>query len=129
MLIERKIKLNNIDYFLGFKLKYDKSRKLVKMDKSYFDLGDLSIMIEFFEKSYNNAEKYENCIGYMNDIIYLFDRFPFLEYIKDVSYDKEGKMNQVGYIKNKEIRTYIKNMKITINKWDKNNCLCPMLYK
>lgn len=65
----------------------------------------------------------------MNDVIYLFDRFPFLEYIKDVSYDKEGKINQVGYIESEEIKTYIKNMKIIINKWDKNNCLCPMLYK
>lgn len=64
----------------------------------------------------------------MNDVIYLYDRFPFLKYIKDVSYDKEGKITQIGYIDRDEIIDYINSNRIELNKWDKNNCICPMLY-
>lgn len=86
MLIEREIKINNVDYFLGFNVKYNELGKLVKIDGSYFDLGDLSIMIEYLKKNYNYSEKYDKYSSYMNDIIYLFDSFPFLKYIKDISY-------------------------------------------
>ncbi len=126
--IERKIRINNIDYFLGFKLKYDKNRVLKKFDGSYFDLGDLSILIDFFEKNYDPNIKYDQSISYMNDIIYLYDRFPFVSYIKDFNYDREGKIIQIGYIDTADIIDYVNSNKIELGKWDKDSCVCPMFY-
>ncbi len=131
MLIERRLRINDRNYFLGIELKYNKNGALVKSDNSYFDMGDLGIMIDFFENELKKEvikDVYDNRIAYMNDVIYLYDRFPFLKYIKDVSYDKEGKTTQIGYIDRDEIIDYINSNKIELNKWDKNNCICPMLY-
>ncbi len=128
VVIERKIRINNIDYFLGFKLKYGKNGTLRKFDGSYFDLGDLSILINFFEKNYDSCIEYDQSVSYMNDIIYLYDRFPFVSYIKDVNYDKGGKITQIGYIDKDDIIDYINFNKIELSKWNKNNCVCPMFY-
>ena len=131
MLIERRLRINDRNYFLGIELKYNKNGALIKSDNSCFDMGDLGVMIDFFEtelKKEGIKDVYDNRIAYMNDVIYLYDRFPFLKYIKDVSYDKEGKTTQIGYIDRDEIIDYINSNKIELNKWDKNNCICPMLY-
>ncbi len=129
MTIERKIRINNNDYLLGFKLKYNNEGFLTKLDDSYFDLGDLSILIDSFEKSYDANIKYDQNTKYMNDIIYLYDRFPFINYIKDIYYDKQGKIIQIAHIDKDEIIDYINLNKIEINKWDKDSCLCPLMYK
>ncbi len=131
MLIESRLRINDRNYFLGIELKYNKNGALIKSDNSYFDMGDLGVMIDFFEtelKKEGIKDVYDNRIAYMNDVIYLYDRFPFLKYIKDVSYDKEGKITQIGYIDRDEIIDYINSNRIELNKWDKNNCICPMLY-
>ena len=131
MLIERRLRINDRNYFLGIELKYNKNGALIKSDNSCFDMGDLGVMIDFFEtelKKEGIKDVYDNRIAYMNDVIYLYDRFPFLKYIKDVSYDKEGKITEIGYIDRDEIIDYINSNKIELNKWDKNNCICPMLY-
>ena len=131
MLIESRLRVNDRNYFLGIELKYNKNGALIKSDNSYFDMGDLGVMIDFFEtelKKEGIKDVYDNRIAYMNDVIYLYDRFPFLKYIKDVSYDKEGKITQIGYIDRDEIIDYINLNRIELNKWDKNNCICPMLY-
>ena len=131
MLIESRLRINARNYFLGIELKYNKNGALIKSDNSYFDMGDLGVMIDFFEtelKKEGIKDVYDNRIAYMNDVIYLYDRFPFLKYIKDVSYDKEGKITQIGYIDRDEIIDYINSNRIELNKWDKNNCICPMLY-
>ena len=64
----------------------------------------------------------------MNDILYLYDRFPFLNYIKDISYDQDGKITQIGFIDRDDIIDYINSNKIELNKWDKESCVCPLLY-
>ena len=129
MIIERKIKINNNNYLLGIKLKYNQNKHLTKMDNSYFDLGDLSIMIAYFEKQKINKNEYDSEISYMNDIIYLYDRFLFIEYKKNISYDKDNKIKEITIIDKDEILEYISNHHISINKWNKDNCICPMIYK
>lgn len=127
MIIEKRITINNVNYFLGIKLKYENGF-LKKLDGSYFDMGDLSILIDYFEKNYDASIKYDQMISYMNDVLYLYDRFPFLDYIKDISYDKDGKVIQIGYINRDNIIDYINSNKIELNKWDISNCVCPMMY-
>ena len=72
MTIERNIGINNRYYYLGIELKYDKNNMLRKLNGSYFDMGDLSIMIEEFELSYKKESTeiiYDKLNSYMNDII------------------------------------------------------------
>ena len=132
MTFERKIRINDRDYFLGIELKYIKDKILKQTNGNGFDMGDLSIMIEEVESNYKKESKeiiYDKDIPYMNDIIYLYDRFPFVTYIKDILYNEEGKITYLGSINKDEILDYIKANKIEINRWDKSSCRCPLLYK
>ncbi len=132
MTIERKIRINNRDYFLGVELKYIKDKIIIQTNGNDFDMGDLSIMIKDVESNHKKDAKaiiYDKDISYMNDIIYLYDRFSFVSYIKDILYNDEGKITSIGCINKDEIIDYIKANKIKINRWDKSSCRCPLLYK
>ena len=132
MVDERKIKLNNRTYYLGIELKYKKGKILSKADGSYFDMGDLSIMIDYFEKKYKKDAKdfiYDKDIAFMDDVLYLYDRFPFVSYIKSVIFNDDGIITFTGCISKKEIIKYIKENKIKMNRWDKSESRCPLLYK
>ena len=132
MTLDRKIRINNRDYFLGVELKYIEDRVLIQTNGNNFDMGDLSIMIEDVETNYERESKkiiYDKDISYMNDIIYLYDRFPFVSYIKDIVYNDDGKISYLGCINKDEIIDYIKINKIKINRWDKSSCRCPLLYE
>ena len=132
MTFERKIRINDRDYFLGIELKYIKDKILKQTNGNGFDMGDLSIMIEEVESNYKKESKeiiYDKDIPYMNDIIYLYDRFPFVTYIKDILYNEEGKITYLGSINKDEILNNKKANKIEINRWDKSSCRCPLLYK
>ena len=131
MTIERKIRIDNRDFFLGIELKYIENKILVQTNGNNFDMGDLSIMIQEVEENYEKESKemiYDKLISYMNDIIYLYDRFPFVSYIKDILYNAEGKITYLGCINKDEIIDYIKTNKIEINRWDKSSCRCTLLY-
>ncbi|MBE6158623.1 MAG: hypothetical protein E7159_02210 [Firmicutes bacterium] len=129
MTIEKRIKINDRYYFLGIELKYDDNGFLVKKDGSYFDMGDLGILIHDFEDSYDKSIVYDKNVGYMNDIIYLYDRFPFVSYIKDNVFDDEGRTAFGGCINKEEIIDYINKRNIELNRWDKDNCRCPLMYE
>ena len=132
MTLERKIRINNRDYFLGVELKYIEDKFLILTNGNNFDMGDLSIMIEDVETNYERESKeiiYDKDISYMNDIIYLYDRFSFVSYIKDIVYNDDGKISYLGCINKDEIIDYIKINKIKINRWDKSSCRCPLLYE
>ena len=128
MTIERKIRINNRDFFLGVELKYIKDKILIQTNGNNFDMGDLSIMIQDVESNYKKNAKemiYDKDISYMNDIIYLYDRFPFVSYIKDILYNDDGEIT----IDNVNINTLDEDNKIKINRWDIGSCRCPLLYK
>ena len=131
MVIERRIKLKDKHYYLGIELKYDENKLLNKVDGSHFDMGDLSIMIETFEEELKESDimLYDDLAWYMNDILYLYDRFPFVSYIKDVVYGQDGNIACYGCINKDEIEEYIKAHNIEMNRWDKKNCTCPLLYE
>ena len=132
MTFERKIRIDNRDFFLGVELKYIKDKILIQTNGNNFDMGDLRIMIQEVESNYKKESKemiYDKDISYMNDIIYLYDRFPLVSYIKDISYNDNGKITCIGCINKDEIIDYIKANKIKINRWDIGSCRCPLLYK
>ncbi len=129
MVIEKRIKLGNSVFLLGVEIRYRK-HSLVKKDGTYFDMGDFSALILDIEKNYQGSLDYDKNIGYMNDIIYLYDRFPFVSYIKDITYDKtSGEVVQIGCISREEIVDYINDNGILIGKFDGRKSVCPLLYE
>lgn len=129
MVIEKRIKLGNAVFLLGVEIRYRK-QSLVKKDGTYFDMGDFSALILDIEKNYQGSLDYDKNIGYMNDIIYLYDRFPFVSYIKDITYDKaSGEVVQIGCISREEIVDYINDNGILIGKFDGRKSVCPLLYE
>ena len=70
MTIERKIRINNRDYFLGVELKYIKDKILIQTNGNDFDMGDLSIMIQ------DNDDGKITCISCIN-------KDEIIDYIKD----------------------------------------------
>ena len=130
MIIEKRIKLKNDIYLLGVELKYQKDGALSKKDNTYFDSGDFSLLIEYVEKNYQEDCIYDKKISYMNDIIYLYDRFPFISYIKDIKYSKlDNQICEICRIEKSEIDKYIKDNNIKIGKFDGQKSICPLLYK
>lgn len=129
MTIEKRIKIDDRYFFLGIELKYDDNGFDVKKDGSYFDMGDLGILIHDFEDSYDKSIVYDKKVAYMNDIIYLYDRFPFISYIKYMVFDDEGRTAYSDYINKSEIDEYINKHNIELNRWDKDNCRCPLMYE
>ena len=66
----------------------------------------------------------------MNDIISLYDRFPFISYIKSITYNKQNNnINQITIIYKSEIENYIKKHNIKIGQFDGSKSVCPLLYK
>ena len=129
MVIEKRIKLGNAVFLLGVEIRYRK-QSLVKKDGTYFDMGDFSALILDVENNYQGSLDYDKNIGYMNDIIYLYDRFPFVNYIKDITYDKaSGEVVQIGCISREEIVDYINDNGILIGKFDGRKSVCPLLYE
>ena len=92
MRIERRIKLDQNIYFVVVDVSYEKNENginallLNDYKDDYFDSGDLSLLIEQIEKEYTREKslQYDKEIWYMADVLYIYDRIPFLSEIKEV---------------------------------------------
>ena len=129
MIIERRIRINEIDYYIGIELKYGIKKNLQKKDGSYFDPGDLSHLIKNVEENFQQNCDYDKDITYMNDIIYIYDRFSFLSYIKTILWNKDNQIIEMDIIYKNEIDDYIKLHNITVGKFNGEDSICPMLFK
>lgn len=122
MVIEKRIKLRNIIYYIvvnvEYKTKEDNIVALCIKDykDSYYDGGDFSILIEEIEKAYDYEKAIEYDVGLMADVLYIYDRVPFLSGIRDVWIsDKDTIPYEIGYISKEEIEKYIKDNNIKMN--------------
>lgn len=119
MQVSKKVKLNSINYYIIIDLEYKKDAIndnlpvlcLKNYKDDYWDGGDCSILIEEIEKVYTteSKKKYDNNISYMADVLYIYDRIPFISGIKDIGYSQEG------YISKDEIDAYIKLFNIKMD--------------
>lgn len=128
MVFERRILINNTDYYVGIELKYDNKGMLKKMDDSYFDMGDLSILIKEIEEKYDKNITYYEHVPYLNDIFYIYNHFPFLLYIKDISYTSDNKIHSIGIINKEEILMYIDKLNVKMKEFDGKNSVSPLLF-
>ncbi len=124
MQISKRIKLNNNYYYILVDVKYQKNQagvlrlRLKNYKDKYWDEGDCSILIEEVEKSYTleKAKYYDKYIGFISDVLYIYDRIPFISGIKDIYISKNDNIPySIGYISKEEIESYIKEFNIKMN--------------
>ena len=125
MQILKKIKINNRNYYAIIDLEYKKIQnnfpvlRLKNYKDDYWDSGDCSILIEKIEENYSlkKAHQYDNNIAYMADILYIYDRMPFISGVKDISISN-NMISEESYISKEEIEKYIKEFNIKMNHID-----------
>lgn len=124
MQISKKIKISNNDYYIIVDVEYKKDQNnfpklcLKNYKDDYWDGGDCSILIEEVEKNYTQekAKQYDKHIGFMSDVLYIYDRIPFIRGIKDIYISKNDNIPySEGYISKKEIDNYIKEFNVKMN--------------
>lgn len=126
MYIEKLIKLRDINYYIRIDVEYQRNEKnngipnlkLGNYKNDYYDGGDFSLLLEEIEKNYTfeKAKAYDENISYMADVIYLYDRIPFLSGIRDeyIS-NKDNIPYSLSYITKEEIENYIKENNIVMH--------------
>lgn len=127
MYIEKRIKLKNNIYYIQVDVEYKKNedgivRLITKNYKdSYYDGGDFSILLEKVEESYTieKSSNYDNSISYMADVLYLYDRIPFLSAIRTVYMSNDDNLPySIDYISKDEIEKYIEENNVKMNSND-----------
>lgn len=123
MLIEKKVKLKTNNYYVVVDVEYKKDKQgyyfLRFKDGKAYDGGDFSRLLERCAKAYTykKAREYDGDIGFLADVMYLYDRIPFLVGVKDVYIADDANLpSSMGYITVDEIDNYIKENKIKMNK-------------
>ena len=117
MEISKKIKLNNNIYWIIVEVEYKMHEHgfpylvLKNFEDDYWDSGDFTRLLERVEESYSidKSKKYDEVISYMGDILFIYDRIPFIKGIKEVGNSYES------YISREEIDTYINTFNIKMN--------------
>lgn len=124
MQISKKIKISNNLYYILVEVEYKKDQNnipslcLKNFKNDYWDGGDCSILIEEVEKNYTSekARKYDKTIGFMSDVLYIYDRIPFISGIKDIYISKNDNIPySEAYISKEEIEDYIKKFNVKMN--------------
>ncbi len=123
MIIEKRIRLNKNIYYILINVEYKKKNNipvlcLQNSNEDYWDGGDCSLLIEKVENNYTKeqAQKYDSNIGFMGDVIYIYDRIPFISGIKDIYISSIDNLPySIGYISKEEIDKYIYDNKIEIS--------------
>ena len=124
MQLEKKITLNNNIYYIIVDLEYKKNKLMlpklyIKNNISeYWDDGNCSLLIKNVEKeyTYDRAKEYDKNIAFMADVIYIYNKIPFISGIKNIS-NSNINPTSLTYISKEEIEKYIKEFNI---KTDRN---------
>lgn len=123
MQITKRIKINNNYYYIVVDVEYKKKENvphlcLKNYKDDYWDGGNCSLLIEEIEKSYtpSKVQDYANHPGFISDILYIYERIPFISGIKDIYISKDDNIAfSEGYISKEEIDAYIKDFNIKMN--------------
>lgn len=116
MQIEKKINLRNNNYYVIIDVEYKKDKYgypslcLKNFKDDYWDGGDFNVLIDKIEKNYTceKAEFYDENIPYMADVLYIYDRIPFLSGIKEVYVSNNNSLPySTTYTSVEEIKEYI----------------------
>ncbi len=134
MQIEKKIKFDNYVYYVQIDVEYKQAVTyhpvygyetedfpelyLKNFKNNYWDEGNCSILIEKIEQSYTfeKAEVYDENIPLMADVLYIYERIPFLSGIKKAYFSDDDTLpRSITYISKSEIDKYIEDFHIKMN--------------
>lgn len=123
MIIEKRINLNKNIYYITIEVEYKTKNNLpilcLKNYKdNYWDGGDCSLLIKKIETNYTpeQAQQYDSNISFMADIIYIYDRIPFISGIKEIYISsKDNLPSSISYISKEEIIKYIEDNNIKVS--------------
>lgn len=124
MKLTKKIKLGNNDYYIVVDVEYKKHPNgfavltLKNFNDNYWDGGDCSLLIEKIEKNYTLDKTRKQSINnqFMADIIYIYERMPFISGIKEIYISKgDNVIYSESYISKSEIEDYIKEFNVSIH--------------
>ena len=84
MLINRRIKLGDRNFYISCECEYNKKDGYIALElknykDKYYDDGDLSILIEKIENNYDDStyKKYDTEKWLVSDCLYIYDNIPF----------------------------------------------------
>lgn len=119
MKLSKLVRLRNNYYYVIIDVEYKifKNFKMLCLkdcSEDHWDGGDCSIIIEKIEDEYKrkNDDKYDEHISFMNDVLFIYDRMPFISGIRDVYFNKDNMITSDCYISKEEIEEYIKKFNI-----------------
>ena len=125
MIISKKIKLNDNIYYVIIDLYYKKKDNITMLclkdfQDEYYDDGDFTKLISIVEDnySYEQSKSYDKYISFMGDVLYVYDRIPFLKGIKEIyNNNTDNTTYSTSYISKEEIENYIidNNIKMNLN--------------
>ena len=122
MIIKKKVKLGNTNYFITVNCEYKNKdgRTYLCLKNStddYFDGGDLSILIEKIETNYSDKvlNKYNSDIMFIRDCLYIYDYIPFISYVGDIYLSNDNIISSTSSISKEELDEYIKINGIAMN--------------
>ena len=126
MLINRRIKLGDRNFYISCECEYNKKDGYIALElknykDKYYDDGDLSILIEKIENNYDDStyKKYDTEKWLVSDCLYIYDNIPFISGVGDYKVSPvDGNIVSTTYISNVELDDFIKNNNIEMN--DKN---------
>ncbi len=131
MTITKLLKLNNDNYYIMVDVEYKNKNNMINLclknyKEDYWDGGDCSILIENIEKNYtqDKALIYDKNIYFMANILYIYDRMPFISGIKHIHYKQNDKfIISETYICKEEIDNYINKFNIKMKYQNTNTSL------
>ena len=107
MLVEAEYKIDDRSF----------TRLCLKELNECYDGGNLSLLVEKIEMDYSDEKSklYDSEIKLMGDILYLYDRIPFLNGVKEVYIaDNDNLPYSTSYISKSELLKYIEEHNIEI---------------
>lgn len=120
MITEKRIRLNNIDYYIELKthyIDYKNDRGILCKDmlclddglNSYYDGHDLDDLIKRIEDNYDYDKVksfYKRSVPFINNVLFIYDRIPFISGIKVIYLDSNKEVKSTDYVSSDDIKNY-----------------------
>lgn len=111
MIIKKRIKLDNINYYISvnceYKEKEGQTNLFLKGTDELFDGGNLTELIKKVETNYNKEEikKYNKDVSFLADCLYIYENIPFISGVGNL-YFENNDITSLSYITKEELDNF-----------------------